>query len=157
MNQISSLIEDYSRGPQLVRSALEGIAETHLDQLPIEGTWSIRQVVCHLADSDIVYVDRMKRVIAEDNPTFFDADPDLLVPGLFCERRRLDVELDLIESVRAHMLPILLSCNETHFGRNGIHSTDGPMSLETLLQRVTLHVPHHLAFVEKKVAALARQ
>ena len=42
---------------------MEDIPEDHSDTLPITGTWSVRQVVCHLADAEIVYADRMKRVL----------------------------------------------------------------------------------------------
>ena len=36
---------------------------------PIPGKWSTLEVVCHLADFEIVYADRIKRVIAENEPT----------------------------------------------------------------------------------------
>jgi len=108
-----------------------------------------------LADSEIVYADRMKRVIAEENPTFFEADPNLFRPALFCSRRPLDKELDVVEAIRAHMLPILQSCGADDFQRTGVHSLDGPLTLQTLLERITAHIPHHVAFIEEKLQAMA--
>ena len=35
------------------------------------------------------------------------------------------------------------------------HSTDGPLTLETLLQHITNHIPHHVTFIAEKRAALA--
>jgi hypothetical protein len=107
-----------------------------------------------LADSEIVYADRMKRVIAEDNPTLFEADPNLFVPALFCSQRPWRTELNVVETVRAHMRPILRSCDREDFQRTGVHSLDGPLTLEALLQRVTAHLPHHIAFIEEKLRAL---
>jgi hypothetical protein len=155
MADISTLIQAYSRGAELLRYTVGSTPESHWDARPIDGAWSIRQVVCHLADSEIVYADRMKRVIAEDNPTLFEADPDLFVPALYCSQRPWETELNVIETVRAHMLPILQSCNVEDFHRTGVHSIDGPMTLETLLQRVTSHIPHHIAFIQEKLRALA--
>jgi len=152
---ISALIEAYSRGAELLRDAVRSTPESNWDATPIDGAWSIRQVVCHLADSEIVYADRMKRVIAEDNPTLFEADPDLFVPALFCSQRPWETELNVIETIRTHMLPILQSCDIEDFQRTGVHSIDGPMTLETLLERITAHIPHHIAFIEEKLRAMA--
>jgi uncharacterized damage-inducible protein DinB len=156
MSNIPDLIQRYSGGARLLRDALRTTSGVDLDARPIDGQWSIREVVCHLADSEIVYADRMKRVIAEDNPTFFEADPNLFGPALYCSQRPLEIELDLVEAVRAHMLPILRSCDANVFKRTGVHSLDGQMTLETLLQRITNHVPHHVAFVTAKLEAMAR-
>lgn len=155
MSDISKFIEAYSGGAKLLRDAMRSTANFDLDARPLEGKWSIREVVCHLADSEIVYADRMKRVIAEDNPTFFEADPDLFRPALFCSRRPLDTELDVVEAIRAHMLPILRSCGADDFQRTGVHSLDGPLTLQTLLERITAHIPHHVAFIEEKLQAMA--
>ncbi len=155
MDDIPALIEIYSRGAQQLRDAVRPVAESQWDATPIAGTWSIRQVVCHLADSEIVYADRMKRVLAEDAPTLFDADPDRFVPALHCAQRPLPTELDLIEAIRNHMLPILRSCDAKDFQRTGVHSSAGPLTLKNLLERVTAHLPHHIAFIEHKIRALA--
>jgi hypothetical protein len=40
------------------------------------------------------------------------------------------------------------------FSRRGIHSTDGPLTLAVLLERVVGHVPHHVAFIREKRKAL---
>src|SRR5262245_51228124 len=133
MADISALINNYSRGAQLLRDALRSAANADIDARPIAGKWSIREVVCHLADSEIIYADRMKRVLAEKNPTFFDADPDQFVPALFCWRRPLDQEVAVVEAIRTHMLPILRSCDAEAFQRTGVHSQAGPMTLWTLL------------------------
>ncbi|MGY8769270.1 MAG: DinB family protein [Pirellulales bacterium] len=156
MSNISTLIENYSRGTTLLRDAVRLTPESNWDALPIQGKWSIRQVVCHLADGEIVYADRMKRVIAEGNPTFFEADPNVLVPGLHCEQRPIESELNVIEAVRTHMLSILQSCNNEDFGRTGLHSLDGSMTLETLLQRITGHIPHHIISIEEKLKVLLK-
>ena len=151
MADTHTLIEAYSRGAQLLRDAVRRVPESGWDTVPIEGKWSVRQVVCHLADSEIVYADRMKRVIAEDKPTLFEADPDLLVPALFCRQRPWETELNVVEAVRAHMLPILKSCDGEEFQRIGVHSLDGPMTLKALLERVTEHLSHHISFIEEKL------
>jgi hypothetical protein len=156
MPDIQKLLAAYASGPAELRDAVRSVPASGWDATPIAGKWSIRQVVCHLADSEIVYADRMKRVLAEDNPTLFDADPDVFVPALHCQERPPEAELNLIAAVRAHMLPILTSCGAEDFERTGTHSTAGPLTLESLLQRVTHHLPHHVTFIEEKLRAMGK-
>ena len=64
----AQLIDDYLAGPQKLRAAVAGMTAEQLDARPIPGKWSTKQVICHVADYEPVYVDRMKRVIAEEQP-----------------------------------------------------------------------------------------
>ena len=83
MVESQALVEEYARGAAMLSDVITQTPADAWDKKPIPGTWSIRQVLCHIADGEIVYADRMKRVIAEDNPTFFELDPDQFVPALF--------------------------------------------------------------------------
>ena len=156
MNDATAVIDSYECGPAVLRASLEPVDHSQYDVRPIPGRWSIREVVCHLADAEIIYADRMKRVLAETNPTFFDADPDQFRQALSDKNRSVDAELSVVESVRRHMLPILRAVDEDGLHRTGVHSLDGPMTLHTLLQRITNHIPHHVRFIEEKIAALTR-
>ncbi|MDA1017566.1 MAG: DinB family protein [Planctomycetota bacterium] len=148
------LIEQYAAGPKLIAQAVSGMSDDDLNATPIIGKWSTRQVVCHLADFEPVYADRMKRVIAEDRPTFFGGDPNEFAARLAYEQRDVAEELRLIEVVRAQMTRILRTLAVEDFQRSGVHSEDGPMTLETLIQRITKHVPHHVAFIDEKRNAI---
>lgn len=150
----SQLIADYLAGPELLRSAVAGMTLEQLDAHPVPGKWSTKQVVCHLADFEPVYVDRMKRVIAEEGPTMFGGDPDLFAARLSYDRRDVEVELSLIAAARAHMGPILLALAPGDFLRTGNHSEAGTISLEKLLSNITNHIPHHIRFIREKRVAL---
>ena len=151
---MSQLIDDYLAGPQKLRDAVAGMTDEQLDATPVPGRWSTRQVICHITDCEIVYADRMKRVIVEDNPAMLNLDPDTFA-GLAYDQRDVDQELELIESTRRHLGRILGTLEPGQFQRTGNHSTDGPLTLEVLLARITGHIPHHIKFVEEKRAALA--
>ncbi len=154
MTDFQALIDDYLAGPQLLRRAVAGMSAAELEAAPIPGKWSTRQVICHLADFEPVYADRMKRVIAEDRPTMFGGDPDVFAAHLAYHARDLENELTLIESIRRHVGDILRTLPPEAFARPGIHSEAGPLSLEQLLRGVTAHIPHHVRFIEEKCQAL---
>jgi len=152
--QISQIIESYSQGAQVLLNAIAGMTSKQVDAAPIPGKWSTRQVICHLADFEPVYADRMKRAIAENDPTIFGGDPDAFAARLAYDERDIDEELLLIDSIRRHMSRILRTLPAGDFDRRVTHSVDGPMTLRTLLERITDHIPHHVRFIKKKRQAL---
>ncbi|MCA9063203.1 MAG: DinB family protein [Planctomycetaceae bacterium] len=151
---MEQLLHDYEHGPSQLQDALQGLTDKDFDRKPISGQWSIRQVVCHLADFEPVYADRIKRVLVEDNPTILAGDPDVFAAGLRYDRRCVHEELQLIRVVRKQMLRILRDLDLEDLQRTGVHSADGPLTLETLLERITAHVPHHLSFITAKIAVM---
>ena len=148
------LLNHYAQGTDVLAKALMDVSDAQLDELPIPKTWSIREVVCHLADAEIVYADRMKRILIEDNPTVFEWSPDDSVRDAFCEHRQIGNELTVIDSIRRQMMSILQHQDVEVWQRTAVHSLHGPMTLETLLERIVEHVPHHCRFIEQKRAAL---
>ena len=67
-------IDDYVSGPALLRQTVAGMTQEQLIARPIPGKWSTLEVICHLADFEIIGADRIKRVIAENEPTLFGGD-----------------------------------------------------------------------------------
>lgn len=151
---ITRLIDDYAAGPQLLRLAVQGMSREQLLARPIEGKWSTHECVCHIADFEPVYLDRMTRVIAQEKPTYFGGDPDLYAEKLSYAAREVDDELQLIEACRRHVTAILRSLPGAAFQRTGNHSEAGEQTLERLLTNVTKHIPHHIAFIRQKRQAL---
>ena len=151
------LIDRYADGPRLLRQAVHGMSASQLDAAPIAGLWSSRYVVCHVADFEIVYADRMKRVIAEPEPSFFGGDPDVFAAGLAYGQRDVEEELQLVEAIRRQMVRVLRPLGEADFGRIGHHNEAGPLSLRALLQSVTEHLVHHTRLIEDKRRVLESQ
>ncbi len=153
--EIDQLIDEYAAGPQKLRDAIAGMTPEQIDAAPVPGKWSTRQVICHLADFEPVYADRMKHVIAEDEPTFPGGFDRQFAEHLAYDKRDIEEELTMIEVTRSQMVRILRSLPSEGFERTGIHSVRGPMTLRALLEAITNHIPHHIRFIEVKKQAMA--
>jgi HSP90 family molecular chaperone len=140
----------YLDGPLLIESSVEGLSEEQLKTRCEPGRWSILEVVCHFTDFEIVYADRIKRILAEDNPTLMSGDPDDYAKTLAYHDRSLSTELAVIKATRAHMAEILRTLTSEQWEFTGTHSRDGQISIQELVERITGHIPHHLKFVEEK-------
>ena len=148
------LINDYAAGSQMLREAVKGMTREQMTARPVAGKWSTLEVVCHIADFEIVGADRIKRVIAEERPTLPDGDENLFAKGLAYHSRELDEELQVIGSIRAQVARILRTLKEEDFARIGNHTAAGPLTLLALVERGANHIKHHVKFVEEKRKAL---
>jgi hypothetical protein len=154
MSKLTSLIDEYLKGPALLRQAIAGMSREQLLARPIPGKWSTLEVVCHLADFDPILAERMKRTIALDNPTFLGADENRFAAELAYHDRDLEEELTIIERTRQQMARILRKLPDTAMQRVGTHNERGPKTLEQLLTTATGHIPHHIKFIADKRRAL---
>jgi hypothetical protein len=150
-----ALIEQYLAGPGLLRRAVAGLTGEQLRARPIPGQWSTQEVVCHLADYEPIYADRLKRVIALEGPELLPGDPGRFAARLAYDRRDVEEELAGVELTRTQMARILRALTPEDFQRRGLHPRDGALTLGNLLERVTAHIPHHVRFIEQKRRALA--
>ncbi|MCC7423118.1 MAG: DinB family protein [Planctomycetaceae bacterium] len=150
----SELIDLYRAGTQKLRESVHGLDDVQLRATPVPGAWSTLQVLCHLADSEMLFAERMKRVLAEHRPPLPFADPALHMKSLACDARNAEEELAVMEAVRRQMARILKAQPAEAWRRVGIHSREGERTLEQLLQKAVDHLAHHLAFIREKRRAL---
>jgi len=139
----AELLERFRRGPELVATVVTGAAGRELDFAPAPGKWTIRQILAHLADAEIVGADRLRRTIAESNPTLIAYDQDAWARNLNYERRKISESLDLFRRLRAENYELLKDLPEPVFQRTATHSERGRMTLLELLETYAEHAEEH--------------
>jgi uncharacterized damage-inducible protein DinB len=143
-------IDQYEQGGARLRNAVAGLKRDNLLARPADGSWSIQQIVIHLQDSELVFADRMKRVIAEENPPLIGYDQSRFVQALFCDDQSADDAVAIVELNRRNMARILRKLPDAAYSRIGTHNERGPLTLEQLVAGATQHLAHHLKFIDKK-------
>jgi uncharacterized damage-inducible protein DinB len=155
--ETQQLLEQYAGGVKILRQAVAGMSQEQLLARPIAGKWSTLEVVCHLADFEPIYADRMKRLLAEDRPVYISADQDAFARALAYTDRDAEEEIALMDKVRQQMVRILRKQPAAAFNRVGLYrheAKDEPRTLEQLLTIITNHIPHHSKFIMEKRRAL---
>jgi len=107
VTDLTVLLERYRRGPELLAVVLTGVFGEEEDFTPAPGKWSIRQIVAHLADSELVAAERFRRVIAEDDPILAGFDQEAWVRNLDHPRRKPKQSLESFRRVRAESHELL--------------------------------------------------
>jgi uncharacterized damage-inducible protein DinB len=145
-----NLIETYAAGGQKLRHAVAGLSRDDLLARPGPGAWSIQEVVIHLADSDGISVDRMKRMLTEDNPSLLYADETAYVDRLHHDQQSLEDALTLFDVGRRQWSRVLRLLPDDAFSRQGTHNRAGIVTVGHYVERYCEHLDHHLAFIKAK-------
>lgn len=145
---------EYRQGAADLRAAVQSMTREQVTARPVPGKWSTLEVVCHIADFEPVYVERMKRILTAENPTLQGADQEDFARVLHYQERDLEEELRVVEATRNAMARIMEKLTTEQLARPGVHSERGPVTLEKIIQTIIGHIPHHLPFIAEKRRAL---
>ena len=108
------------------------------------GKWSVRYVLHHLADSETVLYDRIRRVVSEPRQVLWVFDQAAWAERLDYSRTPLDISRRIYESVRA----AIIYYAGLHYERSGhlefVHSVTGVRTLRDEFDKVASHNEHHL-------------
>ncbi len=156
MHPIEPLIHRYEQDGDLPAQAIRGLTEDDLNATPIAGTWSIKQIVLHLMDSDLVASDRMKRIICEDRPLLIGNDESAAAANLPWQHLDAALACALFRSNRCMTARLLRHLPESAFARCGVHNQTGIRSIRDILQTYVDHVPHHMTFLRRKRELLGK-
>jgi uncharacterized damage-inducible protein DinB len=150
------LIDAYVAGPAKLRAAVVGLTREDLTARPGPGAWSILEVVIHLADSDGISIDRMKRMLTEDNPPLLYADETAYVARLHTHEQDLEDALTLLEVGRRQWARVLRKLPDEAFARTGQHNRRGTVTVGLYVADYIEHIDNHLKFIVGKRASLGK-
>ncbi|SRR5258708_29595802 len=153
MSELADILERFRRGPELVAVATTGAAGPELDFQPGEGKWSVRQIVCHLADFEMIAAMRFRQMLAEENPTLPSADQDEWAAKLDYGRRKVSQALETFRRVRTDNYELMKDLPEEAFERTGIHSKRGVIALRDMLRIMAEHPEKHVGQIQRTRAA----
>lgn len=145
MSEIPDLLERFRRGAELLAVAITGAAGSEVDFAPHPGQWSIRQIVAHLADAEIVATMRLRQILAEDDPKMQAWDQNAWATKLDYARRKPSQSLETFRRIRGENYELIKDLPESSFERAGVHSDRGRMTLKQLVQLIAEHAENHAA------------
>lgn len=157
MSELADLLERFRRGGELLAMATTGAAGPELDFKPAGNHLSVRQIVCHLSDAEIVGAMRVRQIIAEENPTLQYFDDDAWAEKLDYHKRKISHALENFRRLRTENHELLKDLPESAFERMGTHSKDGPMSLRQVVDWYAQHLEGHVTEIRSTRAAYREQ
>ena len=136
------LVGRYKAGYRVVADALAGATDAELDAKPAPNKWSAREIVHHLADSEITSGVRLRLLLAADHPQITAYDQEEFARTLHYERPT-DASIELFKAVRRSTGELLDLMSDADWTREGTHSELGPYSAEKWLEIYAAHAHGH--------------
>jgi hypothetical protein len=147
----AELLEMYRVTPQTLKALVRCIDAEQAQQRPAPDSWSVVEVVAHLADIEAHAHERIRRMLAEEKPLIEGIDEQALAEEHRYHEWDVDDALRRFEEERAAHVETLEALGSDDWERLGHHSEFGDMTVESLTRLMAFHDAIHLAQIGRIV------
>jgi len=142
------LIDQYKDGYRAVIDALAGATDAELDAHPAPGKWSARDIVHHLADSEMTSAIRIRLLLASERPAIAGYDENEFARRLYYDRP-IAASLAAFEAARRTTAEILDRIGVADWAREGTHTESGRYTMDTWLEIYAVHAHNHAGQIRR--------
>jgi DinB family protein len=149
----AQLIARYKDGYGVVAAALEGATDAELDAKPAPGKWSAREIVHHLADSEMTSAIRLRQLVAEEHAAIRPYDQEEFARKLYYDRP-IAASLEAFKAARRSTGELLDKLTEADWAKEGTHPEHAHYSVVRWLEVYASHAHNHAEQIARaRVAA----
>ena len=130
--------------PGRLATVLRGVPADRVARRPRPKKWSMREILVHLRDCEIVYGSRIRKMIAEKGGGLIPFDQDRWADGLAYRREDTKLALESFAALRRANVALLQNLGPTVFDRHGIHPEYGRLTVRQLAIHWAAHDENHL-------------
>ncbi|MEK5068715.1 YfiT family bacillithiol transferase [Sporosarcina sp. FSL K6-1508] len=130
-----------------LRETVDSLNDEELSRTYRDGSWTVRQLVHHIADSQLNMYQRLKLALTDENPTVpaFDQEKWAIQPDT-----KLPVEssIKMLEGINERIVSLGDSLTEEQLDRTFTHQENGEITVATKVAKLAWHEEHHLAHIK---------
>jgi uncharacterized damage-inducible protein DinB len=130
-----------------LRETVDSLSDEELSRTYRDGSWTVRQLVHHIADSQLNMYQRLKLALTDENPTVpaFDEEKWAIQPDT-----NLPVEssIKMLEGINERIVSLGYSLTEEQLERAFTHQENGKITVATKVAKLAWHEEHHLAHIK---------
>ncbi len=134
-----------STSAQLARLS-ETLGVKRMEHSPAPGKWNAREILCHLADCEVVFAFRLRQTLAEDNHVVqpFDQDRWAAPYSSYTAAEAMAA----FSSVRQWNLALIRNLPREAFAKKVTHPERGEMTFKIIVETMAGHDTNHLRQLE---------
>jgi hypothetical protein len=171
MKPTNITVTKYAQQADELEQAISAIPAELIARRPSESRWSVLEIVCHLADAELLASVRIRRIITQDRPNLWGYKQELWAATLGYGHRRIETataRFALLRRENAELLAELPeslpeglpeslpeSQNAEVWHHTGVHDQYGTLSLWQLIEDYLSHTEKHLDQIKNVAADVA--
>lgn len=133
---------------------VDRLSARELETTPRPGEWSAKEVVAHLAETEVAFGWRLRTMIADDQPTLAPYDQNAWAAALIYQGYSAQRALRLFEVLREAHCSLLMALESGAWERTGLHPERGEITVRELVDHRAHHDLQHLAKLRDKIGRL---
>jgi uncharacterized damage-inducible protein DinB len=138
-----------------IEAILEDLGAERVNQSPAAGKWSAREIVCHLADCELVFGFRLRQTLSEDNHVIQPFDQGKWAAQYDCYDTR--DALSTFHTARNWNLALIRSQPPEALATPVTHPERGAMTFQTIVETMGGHDINHLRQLDTIAKTFAPQ
>jgi uncharacterized damage-inducible protein DinB len=116
---------------------------------PASDKWSAKEIICHLADCELVYGMRYRKILSEPEATLVAFDQEAWEKNLHYGKQSLKAALATFQVLRAGHVTLLRGLPKSAWNKTGMHPSYGALSLRQIVVHIADHDKNHLAQITR--------
>jgi uncharacterized damage-inducible protein DinB len=142
--EIKQNIEEILIYPLKYRDLTENLSDDDLEKTYREGSWTIRQLVHHVADTHLWHFIRLKHALTEENPVGFMANVNAFAALPDGNKAPVEDSLQMISSTHGRYGYLFAQLSESDYQRTYFHPfRQLSVNLPQAIDMVLWHAKHH--------------
>jgi uncharacterized damage-inducible protein DinB len=142
-----------SETPEKLERLVQHLGPDGLQRASAPGKWTMREVLCHLADTEIAFAFRLRQALAEPHHTIQPFDQDAWARNY----AELDARaaLETFSALRRWNVALIAGLPPQAYSKPLTHPERGTMTFRTLVETMAGHDLNHLRQIETLAAQRA--
>jgi len=136
-----------SSTPRRLQQLADRIGPDRIADAPAPGKWSARDILCHLADCEIVFAFRLRQTLAEDHHVIQPFDQNLWAHTY--DKGDTTAALTTFAAVRAWNLALLTGVTPEQRRKRLTHPERGEMPFDAIVETMGGHDLNHVKQLER--------
>ncbi|QEY22607.1 putative metal-dependent hydrolase [Psychrobacillus sp. AK 1817] len=130
-----------------LRETVDSLSDEELSKTYRDGSWTVRQLVHHIADSQLNMYQRLKLALTDENPTVpaFDQEKWAIQPDT---KLPIESSIKILEGINERIVSLGYSLTEEQLDRAFTHQENGKITAATKVAKLAWHEEHHLAHIK---------
>ncbi len=151
LDDVQKWLQKIKTYTERLRKTVDALNEEELYKTYRDGSWNVRQLVHHIADSQLNMYQRLKLALTDDNPTVpnfiqdeWAVQPDTELP--------VESSIHMLEGMNERIVALGNSLTEEQLERTLTHEVNGEITIATKVAKLSWHEEHHLAHIKIALA-----